>query len=214
MAKILLVEDDEASAAVVYEWLSDEHYTVEMVDDGLEALERLRIGDYDLVLLDWDLPGMAGYEVCRQFRSEGGLTPIIMVTGKSTFTDKIAGLEVGADDYVTKPFNLAELSARIKARLRNAAGVASNILKANGITLDPTNYICKKDGADIDLLPKEIALLEFFMRNPNKVFSGEAILRRVWHTDSEATDNALRGTLKRLRAKIDSGDDSMIETVH
>lgn len=214
MAKILLVEDDETAATIAFEWLSNERHIVEVVANGQEASERLRICQYDIILLDWELPGLPGFEVCRQFRLHGGLTPIIMVTGKSSTEGKVSCLDIGADDYITKPFNMAELAARIRARLRNASGTGSNVLSLNGMQLDPENFVFKKDGLEISLLPKEFALIEFFMRNPNKVFSSDALLSRVWHSDSESTDNALRGTLKRLRSKIDGEGESIIETVH
>jgi DNA-binding response OmpR family regulator len=161
MAKILLVEDDEAAATMASEYLTDERYTVEIASDGKEALQLMNIYTYDVILLDWDLPGLPGYEVCRQYRQTGGSTPIILVTGKSASADKIAGLDAGADDYLTKPFSLPELSARIRARLRTASATTTNILSINDISLDTVNYMVKKNGTEISLLPKEFALLEF-----------------------------------------------------
>ena len=114
MAKILLVEDDEDLATMVVEWLSFEHYAVEHVADGRDGLDRLRLCQYDAVVLDWELPVMNGPEIIRTYRSEGGSTPIIMLTGKGTVTEKEHGLDSGADDYLTKPFNMKELSARLR----------------------------------------------------------------------------------------------------
>jgi DNA-binding response OmpR family regulator len=214
MAKLLLVEDDLKTVEFVTEWLSQDHHLLEVVTDGLDALDRLGACEYDLILLDWDLPRLSGFEVCRQYRQQGGLTPIIMLTGHGSYSDKEAGLDAGADDYVTKPFNLKELSARIRAQLRRAGNQTSNLLKMNGLELDPVNYRLSKNGEEIHLLPKEFALLEFLLRNPNKVFSGDALMQRIWHSESDATTNALRSALKRLRQKIEGPEDPMIETIH
>jgi DNA-binding response OmpR family regulator len=214
MAKLLLVEDDATTVDFVTQWLSHDHHMVEAVTDGREALDRLLTCEYDLILLDWDLPGLSGYDVCKQYRQQGGLTPIIMLTGHGSVNDKEAGLDAGADDYVTKPFNLKELSARVRAHLRRAGNQTTNLLKMNGLELDPVNYRLSKKGEEIHLQQKEFALLEFLLRNPDKVFSADALMQRIWHSESDATTNALRSALKRLRQKIDESEDSMIETVH
>jgi signal transduction histidine kinase len=192
MAKLLLVEDDSNTVDFVSEWLAQDHYVLEVVKDGADALHRLLTCEYDLILLDWDLPNLSGFEVCRQYRQQGGMTPIIMLTGHGTITDKEAGLDVGADDYLTKPFNLKELSARIRAHLRRASSQTSNVLKMNGLELDAVNYRLSKNGAEIHLLPKEFALLEFLLRNPDKVFSGDALMQRIWQSESDASNSALR----------------------
>ncbi|HEY9677812.1 MAG TPA: response regulator transcription factor [Drouetiella sp.] len=214
MAKILLVDDDIDLTAMIIEWLSFEHHSVEVLYNGQEAQERLRLCLYDLVILDWNLPGVQGVDVCRQYRSEGGQAPIIMLTGKNSIADKENGLDSGADDYLTKPFNMKELSARMRAVLRRASGATSNILKVGELTLDPTKYKLTKTGKEIQLLPREFALMEFFMRHPDEVFSGEALLQRVWHSESDATGEAIRTCIKRLRQKIDGDtDDSVIQTI-
>lgn len=216
MAKILIVEDDRDLGAMVVDWLTFEHHNVEIVHNGQEGLERLQISEYDAVILDWELPGLHGIDVVRQYRGGGGITPIIMLTGKGTIGDKEAGLDSGADDYLTKPFNMKELSARLRAVLRRPAGVASNILKVRDIEMDPGKYLVKKAGVEITLLPKEFSLLEFFMRHPNQVFSSEALIQRVWNSDSEATGDAIRTCLKRLRKKLgdDNDKEPIIQTVH
>jgi two-component system OmpR family response regulator len=137
-----------------------------------------------------------------------------MLTGRSSIQEKEEGLDCGADDYLTKPFNMKELSARIRALLRRPAPVSSNVLKVGGLTCDPGKYRVTRDGAEITLLPREFALLEFLMRHPDEVFSGEALLSRVWSTDSEATADTVRTNIMRLRQKIDKkGNDSIIETI-
>jgi DNA-binding response OmpR family regulator len=216
MAKILIVEDDHDLGGMVVDWLRFEHHSVEIVHNGREGLERLQTSEYDAVILDWDLPGMAGIDVCRQFRTEGGLSPIIMLTGKNAISEKEQGLDSGADDYLTKPFNMKELSARLRAVLRRPAGVVANVLKVRDIEMDPSRYLVKKAGVEIQLLPKEFSLLEFFMRHPNQVFSSDALIQRVWQSDSEATGDAIRTCLKRLRKKLGDSDDSepIIQTIH
>ena len=214
MAKILLVEDDQDLAQMVVEWLTFEHHSVELVLDGREGMDRLRLCQYDAVILDWGLPQMSGPEILRSYRSEGGTTPIIMLTGKGTIAEKETGLDAGADDYLTKPFNMKELSARVRALLRRSSGAATNVLRVGELVVDPAKYKVTRNGVEIQLLPREFALLEFLMRHPDEVFSGDALLQRVWHSESEATSEAIRTCVKRLRQKIDQDDDtSMIQTI-
>ncbi len=215
MAKILLVEDDKDLLGMVRTMLQAEHHTVEALTDGSDAAQHLRIYPYDIIVLDWELPGASGIEILRQFRSGGGKTPIIMLTGRDKIDDKELGLEIGADDYLTKPFAMRELSARIKALLRRSPQVSDNILAAGDIELDPSKYRVTKNGNPLQLLPKEFAVLEFLLRHPNQVFTADALLDRVWKSDSEATAEALRTTMKRLRKKIENADGpQLIRTVH
>lgn len=214
MAKILLVEDDVQLSRTVKGWLSMEHHSVETVDGGQEALDMLAVYQYDLIVLDWQLPGLSGLDVCKQFRSQGGLTPILMLTGMSAIAEKEAGLDAGSDDYLTKPFHMKELSARVRALLRRASGLASNVLSAGKLVLDPSNHRVTINDEEIHLQKREFALLEFLMRNPNKVFSAEALLERVWASETDATEYAIRTCMMRLRRKIDSGtDSSLIQTI-
>jgi DNA-binding response OmpR family regulator len=216
MAKILVIEDDVDLAGMVVDWLNFEHYTVELVYTGTDGMDRLAVSAYDAVILDWDLPGVSGVEICRRFRSEGGTTPMIMLTGKDAIAEKEEGLDSGVDDYLTKPFNMKELSARLRAVLRRPAGLMENTLKARDIELEPIKYWVKKGGVEIQLLPKEFSLLEFFLRHPNQVFSADALIQRVWISDSEATGDAIRTCLKRLRKKLNDTDeqDPIIQTIH
>ena len=216
MAKILLIEDDAAAAEFAISWLTDEHHTVEHVADGNSGLEYALQSDYDLILLDWELPGMHGDSVLKELRARGKKTPVIMLTGKSQVEDKTDALDGGADDYLTKPFQLKELSARIRVQLRKSADQIGNLVKLRNVELDPQKLKATMNGADLDLLPKEFALLEFFMRNPGKVFDAEAIMRRVWETDSDSSSGAFRTTLMRLRKKLElpEGEAPLIETVH
>jgi DNA-binding response OmpR family regulator len=215
MAKVLVVEDNRELASMINDWLVFEHYEVEFAYTGSDGMEMLQHYLYDAIILDWELPNKSGIEICRDFRSSGKMTPILMLTGKSEIDDKETGLDAGADDYLTKPFHMKELGARLRAIIRRAANAPSNVLKAGDIELNPTTFEVTKCGAPIDLLKREFALLEFFMRNPNRVFSAEALLDRVWTSESDATAEALRTTLGRLRKKIDTPKaDSLIKTVH
>lgn len=216
MAKILLVEDDLQIAETVSNWLKSEHFEVIHCDDGADASYRLKAQTFDLGIFDWELPGMSGLDLCRNYRASQGAMPILMLTGKDSTADKIAGLDVGADDYLTKPFSLKELSARVRALLRRPAVVVSNVLELGSLRLDTQKHRLTKDGTEIQLMPRDFALLEFFMRNPDIVFSSEALLNRVWNDESEAGSDALRTSIKRLRKKLDSGDneaDSVIENI-
>jgi two-component system response regulator MprA len=215
MAKILVVDDDKDLAGMVEDALTFDHHAVELVFTGSEARDMLRVYKYDAIVLDWDLPGMSGIDVCKELRNKGDLTPILMLTGKGEMDNKEQGLDAGADDYLTKPFQVRELKARMRALLRRASGSASNILTIRDIELDATSFRVTKAGKEIKLVQREFQLLEFFMRNPNKVFSAEAILDRVWASDSDASPEAFRTCLTRLRKKIDTdGADSLISTVH
>jgi DNA-binding response OmpR family regulator len=215
MPKILLVEDNPEQSAFVEELLKGERYLVDIVDDGQAAILQLKCAEYDLIILDWQLPKLSGVEVCRQYRANGGVAPVIMLTGKMTDADKETGLDAGCDDYLTKPFSMRELLARIRAHLRRASYQQETVLVMHGIRLDAGNFNVTKDGEEITLLPKEFALLEFFMRNPDRVFSSDALIRRIWDTDSESSTNALRSALRRLRQRLgEDGENSIIENIH
>ena len=215
MAKILLVEDEKSLSDVVIDWLNAQQYLVDLVENGAEALSRLKFYQYDMVILDWNLPEMDGISVCKQFRQSGGRTPILMLTGNREIDDKEAGLDAGADDYLTKPFHMKELSARVRALLRRPAQVTANLLAAGDVTLDPSTHRVTKAGNAVELMPKEFALLEFLLKYPGQVFSAEALIERIWPTDSDASANAIRTYVNRLRNKIDgAGQASLISTIH
>ncbi|HEY9792252.1 MAG TPA: response regulator transcription factor [Candidatus Obscuribacterales bacterium] len=215
MAKILIVEDEIDLSEPVRAYLEGEHHLVEVVGDGNEAMERLRFYKYDVIILDWMLPGTSGLEVCKSFRASGGTTPVLMLTSRKQWQDKVAGLDSGADDYLTKPFEVQEISARIRALLRRPQSLNANVLTARNVVLEPGSFKVTRDEQDVALLPKEFALLEFFMRHPGQVFSAEALLDRVWSSESEASPETIRTYIKRLRQKIDTeGQPSLISTVH
>jgi DNA-binding response OmpR family regulator len=215
MPKVLIVEDDKDLAMVVQDWLKAEFYQVDITGDGRTGYEYLNQADYDLIILDWDLPGMTGVEICRKYRSKGGITPILMLTGKGQIEEKEEGLDAGADDYLTKPFTMRELSARLRALLRRPAIITGLSIKVGTLEMDPTKHTLSKNGQPIRLARKDFQLLEHLMRTPGKFFSTDYLLERVWSFDTEATSDALRTAVKRLRKTLDDGageDSSMIES--
>jgi len=213
--KILLVEDEPDFSILIGEWLRNEHHIVEVVETGEEGIDRLKFYQYDIVILDWMLPGVSGLDVCKSYRQGGGKTPILLLTAKKHVDEKEQGLDAGADDYLTKPFEMKELSARIRALLRRPSAFSGSVLQVGSLNLNPTTFKLTRIGEEIALLPKEFALLEFMMRHPNQVFSAEALLDRVWSSDSEASPETIRTYIKRLRKKIDvPGQPSILSTVH
>jgi two-component system OmpR family response regulator len=214
MAKILVIEDDLQLSTFICDELKMRHHVISAIHDGAEASEHLRFYKYDLIILDWNLPGMDGVEICRIFREKGGKTPVLMLTGKSAAKEKEHGLDCGADDYLTKPFEMTEVAARVRALLRRPAGYVPNVLQAGDIELDVASFRVTKGDVEIKLQPKEFALLEFLMRNRNQYFTAEALLDRVWKTESESTPESLRTCMKRLREKIDTeGQPSIITNI-
>lgn len=215
MSKILIVEDDKDLCLMLSDGLEAQGHAAELVHTGNEGRERVLFYEFDLVILDWDLPGIKGIDILKEMRERGKLAPVLMLTGKSDISEKEAGLDTGADDYLTKPFSMKELLARVRSLLRRPQGYTGTILSAGNLSLDPVLFKVTRDGAELKLLPKEFSLLEFFMRHKGQVFTAEAVLNRVWTTESESSPESFRTCLKRLRQKIDSeGQPSLIEYVH
>jgi DNA-binding response OmpR family regulator len=215
MAKILIVEDEHDLSGLVRNWLCRENHLVEQAENGLEALARMETSKFDLIILDLMLPGMSGMEVCQQFRKKSGQTPILMLTAKDNVEDKAAGLDAGADDYLTKPFHLKELAARVRALLRRGLSRPGNTLKIRDIEIDASECRVTKNGQIVHLLPKEFRLFEFLVRHPNHVFSAEELLANVWESDTSALLDTVRGHITRLRKKIDTQNEpSIISTVY
>lgn len=216
MPKVLLVEDDRDLSMLVKEWLRAENYDLDISHSGSEGFEYLRQGHYDLIILDWDLPGMSGLEICKKYRASGGSKPVLILTGKNQIAEKEQGLDSGADDYLTKPFHMRELSARLRALGRRNTVAVSSTIRVGNLELDPSSHKLYKAGVEVHLHPKEFALLEFLMRHPGDVFSSEAIIQRVWSVDAETTTEAVRTAVRRIRQKLDDSDDedkSIIENV-
>lgn len=216
MAKILLVEDDADLTEVLRFTLSNKGHSVKTLSGGKDALLLLRAYKYDLIILDWMMPDVSGIDVLKGFRENGGKTPVLMLTAKTTVDDKEKALDLGADDYLTKPFHSRELLARVRALLRRPQSMAQTILKAGTLELDPVSCTVLKDGKQLKLRPKVYSMLEFFMRHPNQVFSAEAIMERVWMDDASASPDTVRTHIKLLRRSIDSAasdEESLIQNV-
>lgn len=211
MTKILVVEDDKALSDTIVEWMEAEGYDVQAVFDGSEAMNYLRSLPFDVVILDWNLPNMTGPQVCKLYRAGGGNAAVLMLTGMSQTRDKIEGLDSGADDYLTKPFDLEELCSRVKALLRRSRQYVGNTLAVGPLQLDTKSRRVTNDGAVLELKPLEFALLEYFMRNPDQVITAEALINHVWPNDTEASVDAVYTCINRLRKKLNN--DSLIQNM-
>jgi DNA-binding response OmpR family regulator/HPt (histidine-containing phosphotransfer) domain-containing protein len=214
--KILLVEDDESTATLVTESLTAHHYLVNTTQNGQTALAMAEAYEYDLVLLDVMLPGLDGVSVCRHLRSEGYQMPILMLTAKGGSSDRIAGLEAGADDYVVKPFNISELMARTRALLRRSRETQAEVLTWENLQLYPLAGEVRYDNALVRLTPKEYGLLSLFLRHPGRIFSRTAILDRVWQLVDFPGEQAVNTHIKGLRQKLKAAGmaTDLIETLY
>lgn len=214
MAKILLAEDDKVVAESVADALELDHHAVESVDSGIEAADRLKLYEYDLAILDRGLPGIDGLEILRKYRAGGGSVPILILTGKNEVHHRIEGLNSGADDYLGKPFSMDELLARVRTLLRRPANVTSDDIKIGTLTVHlRKSTATRDDGEEIALLAKELAVLEFLLKHRGQRFTVSELLNRVWKSESDSTEDAVRQCMVRLRKKIDRpGEESLINT--
>lgn len=212
MSKILVAEDDLSLSGVIADWLTHERHTVEVVHNGADALDRLNVYKYDLVILDIMMPGMTGLQIIKAYRERGGASPVLFLTARSQIEDKEQGLDSGADDYLTKPFQPRELCARVRALLRRPMQFSGTQLSVRGLVLDPGSLSVKVSEQEIRLRPREFALLEFLVRHANQAFSAEVLLERVWHSEADTSEETVRVTVKRLRTRL--GSASPITTVH
>lgn len=201
--RILLVEDDVAIAQSLKEGLEDEAYAVDVVHDGDEGYRTATADDYDVIILDVMLPEMNGYEVCRALRKDGNQTPILMLTARDAERDIVEGLDVGADDYLAKPFSFEVLLARLRALLRRPNEKLEEILRVGDLTLDPSLKKVMRAAQEISLTAKEYAVLEYLMRNAGKVLSKEQIISHVWDFDADVLPNNVELFVMFLRRKID-----------
>ncbi len=212
MAKVLVIEDDPMVAEALSDFLKSEGHSPEIAYSGEEGLEALKHLGFDLAIVDWQLPELDGTEVCLRYRAKGGRIPILMLTQKSNVVDKSTGLECGADDYLTKPFDVRELRARVRALLRRSTGLFDASRTSGQISLDYAEKTATVHGKTAKLLPKEFALLEFLMRHPHTFFTSEKLIVHVWDSSSEVGQEAIRTCLFRLRSKLDKpGEPSIIE---
>lgn len=201
MAKILLVEDDAELAGRLRDWFALENHVFEVASSGEDALQMLEGFEFDVVVLDWSLPGISGLDVCRRYRAAGGQAGIIFLTGKSDIPSKGEGLDSGADDFMVKPFDVRELGARIRSLLRRPRTVFS-VLKIGEVELKAETRMLTVRNKTIILMPKQSALLEYLMRHPNRPFSAKQLLDSVWPSDAEASEETVRTCMKTLRQQL------------
>lgn len=215
MARILIVEDDKALSKMIAEWLAFEKHKVDQNHHGSNILEQLDKIGYELIILDWNLPFKSGLDLCRQMRARGITTKILMLTANNEVDEKTTGLNAGADDYLTKPFHIKELALRVNALLRRPSRLETNVLQFRELTLHPETGLAILAGKEIELWPIEFALMGFFMRHRDQVFTAEDLLDHVWSSSSDATTQAVTTCIKRLRQKLDrKNHPSYITTVH
>lgn len=213
--RILVVEDERRLAQVIRRGLSEEGYAVDLAFDGEEGKFLAETEDYDLIILDLMLPKYDGLTVCRDLREKEIKTPILILTAKTTLDDKVAGLNSGADDYLTKPFAFLELSARVAALIRRSQPVTSTQLAIADLVLVPTKHLVKKGGKQVKLTPKEFAILELLLRRKNEVVSRTAITEHVWDYNFASMSNVVDVFVASLRRKIgDTGKNRLIHTIH
>ena len=200
--RILVVDDDEILVDVLKRSLSDRRHVVDVAEDGQLGWEYVRAGEYELVLLDVNMPGLDGVSLCEKMRSEGYTTPILLMTAKNASQDRIAGLDAGADDYLTKPLDLGELNARVRALSRRGEVATSSVLDVDGLVLDPGSCKVSYQQQPIKLTAKEYSLLEIFLRNPTRVFSRSQILDKIWTFDDPPLEESVKAHIKGLRKKL------------
>ncbi len=202
---ILVAEDDVRLARVLKRVLEEDGHVVDLTGDGPGALTLGGESGFDVAILDVMLPGMSGFEVCRQLRKDGVWTPILMLTARTAIDDRVEGLEAGADDYLGKPFALAELKARIRALTRRSQPVTAAPLAAGDLLLDVARHAARRDGKEIGLTAKEFQLLEYMLRHQNQVLTRTQIMESVWQYDREFASNVVDIYVHYLRTKIDKG---------
>jgi len=201
--RLLVVEDNPGMASLLVRSLRREGYAVDAVNNGENALWSVRENDYDGVVLDAMIPPPDGFEVCRQMRTEGRWAPVLMLTARDTVSDRVRGLDAGADDYLTKPFALAELFARIRALTRRDPLERPVALKVGDLMLDPVTRVVRRAGGDIALSPKEFALLQELMRHPGEVLSRAHLIDHVWDFAYDGGSNVVDVYVRYLREKVD-----------
>lgn len=214
--RILVVEDEHKIANSLKQGFEQESYAVDIAYSGEDGYDLASTEDYDIILLDLLLPVMDGITICKYLRKAGIHTPILMLTAKGQLTDKVDGLNCGADDYVTKPFAFEELLARVRALIRRPKLTVSTVLTVDGLSLDPASFEVKRNGKVIRLSSREFALLEYLMRHPNKTITKDQIISHVWNYDADVLPNTVEVYVGYLRNKIDKpfiGSPEILHTI-
>ncbi|WP_112249041.1 response regulator transcription factor [Kribbella monticola] len=209
--RVLVAEDEPLLAAAIAEWLRDEAHAVDLAADGSAALERLTVNEYDVLVLDRDLPRVHGDDVCRELVASGSATRVLMLTAAAAINDRVEGLGLGADDYLTKPFAFAELAARVQALGRRSRPADPPVLRRNGLTLDPARHEVFRDGRYVPLAKKEFAVLAELLRADGATVSAEQLLEKAWDEHVDPFTGAVRLTILKLRRKL--GEPAVVETV-
>lgn len=204
--RILVVEDERKVAMFIKHGLEEERYIVETASDGAQGLEMAMNNHFDAILLDVMLPGKDGFMVLKELRDAGVSTPILMLTARGTTEDRVTGLDLGADDYLPKPFSFEELAARLRSILRRSSPEKSTKLRCGDLVLDTVSHLAHRFGMEIELTTKEYALLEYLMRNKNRILSRSTITQHVWRHNFDPESNIIDVYIKRLRSKIDRED--------
>lgn len=211
--RILIVEDEKGIARFLRDGLQEEGFAVDVAEEGTKGLELALVNDYDLLLLDWMVPGVSGLEICRQFRKEGRSAPIIFLTARDTVQDTVFGLQAGANDYIKKPFQFEELLARIRVQLRDKASPSNTLMLAD-LVIDVDRHQVRRGDLEIGLTPKEFALLEFLVRNKGKVCTRTRIIEHVWDMNFESDTSVIDVYVNYLRKKLDTpGGRSYLRTI-
>lgn len=211
--RILLVEDERDAARVLSKGLREQTYAVDVAYDGEEALEKAAVNTYDLLLLDVMLPKADGFEVCRQLRGQGMRMPILLLTARGGVSDRITGLDCGADDYLTKPFDFGELLARVRALLRRGTELKDAVLQVGDLAVDTRSHLVSRGGTPVSLTAKEYSLLEYLARRAGEVVSRSDISEHVWEENYDPFSNLIEVYVQRLRRKLEpSGAEPLLHT--
>lgn len=215
MSRLLLVDDDARLLESLSDGLSSAGFVVDSAPSAKEAEPLLSVSPYDLIILDWEMPGMSGIDFLAKLRGNGVQTPILMLTGRDSIDDKSSGLDRGADDYLTKPFHSKELVSRVRALLRRPHKVESSELAISGIVLDQLSRRVTHNSVEIKLTRQEFLLLEFLMRHKDQVFNAETLVERAWSSLSESSPDTVRAHMANLRKKLEAGGaECPIRTLH
>lgn len=208
--RILLVEDEPATAAMLAKGLREQSYAVDIAETGNNALHKAHVNRYDVIILDVVLPDLNGFQVCESLRSAGLTTPVLMLTALDSVPDRVHGLDCGADDYLSKPFHLLELFARVRALLRRGPKLLDPVLRVEDLEVDTRAHRVHRRGRLVDLTAKEYALLECLAREPGKVMGREEISEHVWDEGYDPFSNLIEVYIQRLRRKLDEGSDKAL----
>ncbi|MFN6563932.1 MAG: two-component system response regulator RppA [Nostoc sp. ChiSLP01] len=217
--RILLVDDEVELTQPLSRLLTREGYAVDAAYDGTSGSDRARLGNYDLLILDWMLPGKTGLEICQELRRQGKTTPVLFLTAKDTLDDRVQGLDAGADDYLVKPFELRELLARVRALLRRSGSqtyeTATGRLTVADLELDCENQVAYRQGRIIELSQKESQLLQYFMEHTGQLLTHAQIMQTLWSDEEQPSSNVIAALIRLLRRKIEVGKETtLIHTVY